>query len=588
MLNRLKGKAADILAALPIVAQALARDAKVSIRIDNAVSMASTDGRTITLPPLPIPVGETTEEMDAATERLAALAYGYIDHEVGHVLYSDFSLLKDLPKVTKWLLYAIEDPRQEVSMIRRYPGCQRSLDRLDDVFIADGRYGVTDAMTPTDLVVQVIHAHLRVILRQQEPFRVIAMAGFDVIERMMGAPVAKSLKELLDQRAPSMKNTHDALALAKDVIAMLAEQTEKCERSEGQGSEGQGSEGQGSEGQGSEGQGSEGQGSEGQGSEGDKRAQFARELRRAMAGDDANGFEDLGDMVRQTLQAAIDAVAGAGPVVYLDDSHMAEAHEEGEDNPRCERLEGHIGGSDIEALSRGGPIDAMAAQRVSASLRRRMKTAIEATRRVSIKVSDKGQQVSDRHLVNVGIADPRVFAHRSPKRAVDTAVVVLVDRSTSMAGLPMKLANEAAYAVALSLVSIKDARCAALAFPSCGPGGAEVIKHFDRQVVLAPDFGCEAGGGTPLAPALYRCARMLERRREQRKLLIVVTDGSPDCRNSAAVALRVIAQRGVECFGVGIQCNAVEGLFNQSKVIDSLAELPATLFGLIQRRLVAA
>jgi Mg-chelatase subunit ChlD len=294
-----------------------------------------------------------------------------------------------------------------------------------------------------------------------------------------------------------------------------------------------------------------------------------------LSGQGAEGFKDLGDLVAEAMRQAIADVERCGPCSYIDDEAMDAAAAEATGAGSGKR-------ADVPLY---GPINPIKAQQVSAGLRRRMKTLIEASRRLPIKVRDEGHEISERHLVHIAVGDPRVFAHRAPHRAVNTAIVVLVDRSGSMEGAPIMVANEAAYAVALSLSSIREAKCAVLAFPA--HAGAAVLKPFDRQVVRPQDFACSAGGGTPLKEALYRSAAMLVRRREERKILIVATDGQPDDPDGAKLALRMLTHHGVECVGVGIRCNAVTGLFQEATVIQALEDLPAALFGLLQRRLVA-
>lgn len=78
-----------------------------------------TDGKTIYLPPLP----------DNAPEDLVDAMQGYLDHETGHILFSDFTPNKALSE--DQALYAcvntIEDVRVEQRMVELFPGSEYNL-----------------------------------------------------------------------------------------------------------------------------------------------------------------------------------------------------------------------------------------------------------------------------------------------------------------------------------------------------------------------------------------------------------------------------------------------------------------------------
>jgi nitric oxide reductase activation protein len=94
----------------------------------------------------------------------------------------------------------------------------------------------------------------------------------------------------------------------------------------------------------------------------------------------------------------------------------------------------------------------------------------------------------------------------------------------------------------------------------------------------------DAIGNTPLGEALWWVLQRLVQRREERKLVIVLTDGVPDDPAAAKEAIAAARQVGVEVYGIGIDTRHLEDLMPGASVaIDTLADLPTALFGLVGR-----
>lgn len=618
-------KAKQALAGLPIIAQAMARKTEVEIIFDPGAPTAATDGRRIILPALPIPVKDSPS---GALERLAVYAYGYLDHEIGHVLNSDFSCFKKLSsEIEHSLLNAIEDPRQEVALIETYPGTRQSMDALSLQLIADDTQGVSVDQAPADLVAMTAHAWLRVALRNEAAYQPIADEGLNLIAKTLGEGVKHRLIALLAGEGMRMDHTGDALKLARNIIKMLKDEADKAQQqqeqeqqkqeqqSQGQQQEQQGeqsgqpnqSQGQGNQGsardpqqsQGSQdggpdqqqgqqngagdSQGQQGQqqgagdkpgklgkkGQKGGGAGGDlppSTPEQAKALQDAASGEGAKGFEDRGQTVAKELKQASEEIKAQGPSYVMGEQRVKGKEENGK-----------------PVL--GGPLDAAEAERASAKIKRRMNVLLEAKSRADNRVRDLGQRLSSRHLTNIAVQDARVFAHRSEIRRVDTAVMILTDCSGSMSGRQIEVANGGVYAASRAMESLRGVKVAAMTFP-----GNALLKGFDAPVLsVLENFKPSAYGGTPLTEALFSAARLLRTRREPRKLIIVLTDGQPNDPASARMIVKTLPSLGIEAYGIGIMHTAVEGLFGlqNSRVIDTIDDLPEALFGLLQKQLAA-
>lgn len=75
--------------------------------------------------------------------------------------------------------------------------------------------------------------------------------------------------------------------------------------------------------------------------------------------------------------------------------------------------------------------------------------------------------------------------------------------------------------------------------------------------------------------------------REQRKIILIVTDGVPDRPQAAVKTLHVAQDLDFEVYGVGIQSDHIALLLPQtSRVINDLPDLASTMFGLLQQALL--
>lgn len=571
--------AKTLLASLPIIAQALANQRQVEVIFGHGHT-AKTDGRRIFMPMLPIP---ESDEQTEALEKLATYAFGYLDHEIGHVVGTDFTVMDEAFHFG--LQNAIEDPRQEVELIARYPGTRRTLHALSRQLIADNTQGVRAEMAPADLISYTAHAWLRVMLLDESDYQPIADKGMALIEETLGAGVRTRLLGLLADQGLSMRSTMDAVDLSNAIVEMLKDEQEKAtEQSPPQEESPNSDESQddaqaggdpqaGQEGDDAgadAGQGPQGTGSQddaaGRGPQGLSDAQKAA-LAAAISGDGAEGFRDRGDQVLSQIGETSDEVEQSGPCSYTGIAQITP------------------GGADQGTVpTTGGPLDTAQADRVSASLRQRLNVLLEAKSRAPVKVRDRGHRISGRYLVNLAVQDPRVFEHRGTVRKVDTAVMLVEDVSKSMAGLPIRIANGALYAACKALEPLRGVKAAAMAFPGNG-----IVKGFDQPLAsCAQRFGLRAGGGTPLYEALLAGARQLMLRREPRKLIVVLTDGEPNDSVSARAVLQALPGLGIEAYGIGICHEGVSNLFASCDVIHDLEALPSALIGLLQRQLLAA
>lgn len=189
----------------------------------------------------------------------------------------------------------------------------------------------------------------------------------------------------------------------------------------------------------------------------------------------------------------------------------------------------------------------------------------------------------------------KVFRKRIPAKKLNTAITVMVDGSGSMGCMAgsdgkskMQVAAAAASAVVKALTGPLRIPTEVVGFSTYGATNIVVpAKTFTEKVV--PDvinqrlLGLPMSGNSDGEALLWGVERLLKRK-EKRKIMLVMSDGCPadsqngnpgDILNWAIGACR---KRGVEVYGIGINDNSVKHFYGKDcKVINDLHELAPAL-----------
>ena len=239
-------------------------------------------------------------------------------------------------------------------------------------------------------------------------------------------------------------------------------------------------------------------------------------------------------------------------------------------------------------------------QAESARLSARLQGLVQASRMDRPRPVRSGRRFDPKRLHRVAVADERIFARRCHRVAPNTAVHLLVDLSGSMHaavhradGNPTTRASgalESALALALTLDGIPGVTVATTAFP--GRAGTadrvtRMVRHGQCPRACAGAFIQTARGGTPMAQALWYAAADLLACREERRMLMVLTDGEPDDTPEALRLIRLCRQAGIEAVGVGIGVD-VRHLFPTAIEVTEAKDLKGALFGVAERLLLGA
>lgn len=193
-------------------------------------------------------------------------------------------------------------------------------------------------------------------------------------------------------------------------------------------------------------------------------------------------------------------------------------------------------------------------------------------------------KLDPRKVYRLNVNNPRVFYRKEERLKFNAQVVILADCSGSMQGQRKEMASISTYALARSLRKIPGIRTdvyyySAVTFERA-LSQSDHISRFSRM---------QASGGTPTGSAVENALSFFNYWDDSRKIILLVTDGEAQDMEYLRYVLQVAARNNVEVFGVGIDCGAIEEVSEQikdCKVIKHIRELPAAMFAMLRKALV--
>ncbi|MGB0713213.1 MAG: VWA domain-containing protein [Gammaproteobacteria bacterium] len=608
--------------ALPIVAAALGR--KFGIEVGVGGHDACTDGKRIQIPDVP----------DDPASR--DLAWGYLAHEAAHVRYTDFAvyeLAAHEGPLQEMLQNRIEDVRIERELGRPYPGTRATITKVLHRMLTEGRMS---APQPSDQPAQVLAAYLLLALRHevlnQRVMAEEAGKAADTLQQVFPSLFLARLRTLMDE-VPGLTSTAEAVDLARRIRRLVEDEAdppsgnrsgetgdpndedepdqtsgaagsldddeppanEKGGKPESNGQEtGEDGVPDGVESASNEEQDGCPDGPESKPDNGSEtESPDATDRDTDAAG--ASGADAGGNGPQNALAAVL--AAGAGDCdddLFTQVGKLLGTEASATNEVRLPLPEEYAGNAlaGLRLLAR--------VHAESARLSARLQGLVQASRMDRPRPVRSGRHLDTRRLHRVAVADARIFARKSHHIAPNTAVHLLVDLSGSMHATVHRRdgtqstragsALESALALALALDGIPGVTVAATAFP--GRAGTpdrltRMVGHDQSPQACAGAFVQAPRGGTPMAQALWYAAADLLACREERRMLVVLTDGEPD---DAAEVLRLLGlcrQAGIETVGVGI-CICVQHLFPAAIEVAEAKDLKRELFGVAERLLMGA
>lgn len=616
-------EAKEYMAAFPLIAQSLVDKSgkKIQLRSAHGV-LGMTDGTTIYVTPTPMP--NSAGDLESFLIFIA-LKMGLIHHEIGHVNHTDFGLKRSNDQLSNHLSGLIEDIRQERVHMARFKSARKYLDALEIAMI---HQGITGTLKPDAPPIHVFTSWLYYRLRYEYSGQLYFQPYLDeaqpIFEQTFGLGIVPKIENLLIQ-VPKLQNTQDAIDLSDEIRNLIVDEIKELEKQakkskkanqqqSSQANDSQSPDGQQSgddqgtgdqqasqqsagqssqsddqpndDGSGSDANDQNGQNADGQPQAGNNNQQQTddsssanssggsqtdpqpaqqlanmKDMLKGKDSDQAMGDKDM--LVKELLQALSDHLQQHGADLLFDNFEADEIAE----NP-----------TSVYQLHTGNQSNLQEAVGVVSKLSSTLRKQLQADSLDKTSRGLRGNKILNKALLKVPLGDARIFKRIHRARRLDTAVCMMTDISGSMQGKKIELANQAIFATACAIERLPQCKVAVGTFPLNQvvlPFGMRASKNKAR-------FMLRSTGCTPMHEGISMGFALLNRRREERKVLFVVTDGEPDSLAAAKNTLMAYRRYGIEVYAIGIQTDAVKDLFENWAVIKQIGDLPKVVFDMLK------
>lgn len=576
-------KTENVIGALPLIASVLGR--KYGVKVHIGGERAYTDGRNIHLPALPL----------HSDENILNLVRGYLDHESAHLRATDFEALRNacMDAFEKEIWNILEDYLVEKRLSELYPGCRQNLEWLVRHIFADRQ---TDEIQHRAeaifnwLLFAVRSLSMPELAANRDKWAVLLDADYpalrDTLERLVMAVPAECV-----DTGSCLRKSHEIMEVLKEYARKESKPCKDWLENNNKGNH-------------------------------ENKPQKGSYENSAQCGASACGgasqfsssdAPDQGQNRRKEESAAISTAAGTAEHLSQGGNEMSleEYLANPENAPSLdlgqqagELLQGQsikngyelVVAIPVQSTAKNLlPAEITEIRQATSALRNRLQGLLQTTILTRSCIGRSGK-IDVGRLARLAVSESKVFVRPGERRGANTAVHVLLDCSYSMRGTKIKLAVQAAYALALALTRIKGVSLAISAFPGGqryfrdmdSPGWQTVMPLISWHDKLHARFDVPCQGGTPLAEALWWVLQDMQFVRESRKIILIVSDGEPDDAALARDAIHSVQAGGIEIYGIGIETLAMRRLFSEehSRSVYDLKDLAPAIFDMLQNSLL--
>ena len=542
----------DIMSSLPLVASVLGD--KYGVQVTVGGNKACTDRNNIILPTLPL---------DCSSE-LLNLARGFVDHEASHIRHTDFKLLQEanLTPTQKYLWNSLEDWRCENALAAIFPGCRQHFNWLIKHHFGQGSQHTENKAGDTNPALSVMNYVLLTVRAWDVPE--IAEHKQKEAKRIQQAypnllPQIDAILSRVRQHCPDTAETIAyALELSATIEAYATQNPQQEAKKDSNDSASQSGDGPSTDSQAESQQTSKANGR----TQRTQRTGAQQQLVKILQSTEDELPLQLGEQLAATLNAH-----------RMHNSHGLVVATAGKKfkSPLPQHFR-------EESLQN------------SVALRSRLHGLLQAVTQQHCVMGRRGK-LNSHCLHKIAVNNPRIFLTSGEKKQVSTAVHILLDCSGSMGGCKMDLASRACYTVAMALEQCRGVNVGVTAFPAIESNNettvAPLVRHGER---VHTKFALSAVGYTPLAESLWWVMQQMLPLKEERKIILILSDGMPDSVTATKHALNNAKTLGFEVMGLGIQDNNLDVLLPplgmQSRTIHNLPDLTPAMFGMLQEALL--
>jgi cobalamin biosynthesis protein CobT len=570
---------------------------------------------------------------DNATQELLDALQGYLDHEVAHIMFTDFN---DMPKAQSMgiggMYNVMEDTRIERLMAERFEGSAENLS-------GTGRFLLENYTIP----------ELKKAKAAGDQEKVEALLTMPVIRGMAGQQV---FKDFVDQHMADIQDVYDKLKPLEPLIAGARSSADALSVAEKASAALRGATPAPSSGMSSmtkpgAGGGGGGLTSGGGPSEGEEDEGFKPGLTDDSAKEEKKPGEEEDEGEEEDPAAGGEGEEEEDPSDDREEATIT-SHINGSTSGSLSAIEKELANTYDEKLSQlvtSGVIDASKAapylvwttdhdvveplkvgseykptmlqsmqdevDHMVGPMQKDLERAISAR---SLKRWSPGQRsgrVNPAALHRLSTGDDRVFRQRQEVLTKDVAVELVIDMSGSMSGGKIHTAAKAAYALASTLDRIgitsevicfttgghsylksedvlKEEEMLGRGFTRVEPLYMPILKGFDERMSTGVKQrfawlpNCSSLANNVDGESVELAGMRLLRRKEKGKIMIVLSDGHPACYTSdydgLNLHLKKVVERmsmsGVNMIGIGIKDDSVREFYPKAMVIHDVKELP--------------
>lgn len=201
-----------------------------------------------------------------------------------------------------------------------------------------------------------------------------------------------------------------------------------------------------------------------------------------------------------------------------------------------------------------------------------------------------GARLDARVLHRTSVGDGRIFSKKVQRLRRVTEVALLFDASGSMSMTEYGKSNNNEMAQCMALGCLKALRAL--------PGVKSSLSGFSNgEMFVMSDYGgpvheviLSAIGGTPLGASLVELTSQFSDGPDVRRIILFFTDGFPDNVGSVTMALNLAKRSGIEVYGIGLQTKAINTFMDSdhSIIVNSIHELAGGMCDMLRKGMVRA
>ena len=270
----------------------------------------------------------------------------------------------------------------------------------------------------------------------------------------------------------------------------------------------------------------------------------------------------------------------------------------------AERLDKLLDKTKMNALADGKPVYITGCSRVQAlspeqrgdmdvvmyNLYGRLADVLQTMTMVRHSTGMCGARLDARVLHRTSVGDGRIFSKKVQRLRRVTEVALLFDASGSMSLTEYGKSNNNEMAQCMALGCLKALRAL--------PGVKSSLSGFSNgEMFVMSDYGgpvheviLSAIGGTPLGASLVELTSQFSDGPDVRRIILFFTDGFPDNVGSVTMALNLAKRSGIEVYGIGLQTKAIHTFMDSdhSIIVNSIHELAGGMCEMLRKGMVRA